>query len=125
MESLAKNHDAHLENLLRFYSAYDLRQQRVGFAVARHVGVPEEKAQVRTGSARKEKHISKANLTEAGTSICKQIPATTAGILNWFWQEHMMVWGIDVDAPIRLATYDAPAPFWHMDWIHFEDFSGT
>eukprot|EP00438_Fugacium_kawagutii_P003766 Skav207390 [mRNA] locus=scaffold2421:78060:81049:+ [translate_table: standard] len=30
----------------RFYSAYDLRRQRVGFAVARHVGVPEEKAQV-------------------------------------------------------------------------------
>lgn len=31
--------------LRKFYSAYDLRQQRVGFAVARHVGVPEEKAQ--------------------------------------------------------------------------------
>jgi len=33
----------------RFYSAYDLRRQRVGFAVARHVGVPEEKAQAPDG----------------------------------------------------------------------------
>lgn len=36
----------------------------------------------------RKKHISKPNLTEAGTSICKQIPAATAGILKWFWQEH-------------------------------------
>lgn len=35
--------------ICRFYSAYDLRRQRVGFAVARHVGVPEEKAQVQKG----------------------------------------------------------------------------
>ena len=30
---------------MRFYSAYDLRRRMVGFAVARHVGVEDQKAQ--------------------------------------------------------------------------------
>ena len=40
-----KNSPGNPGSVSRFYSAYDLRNQRVGFAVARHVGVPEERAQ--------------------------------------------------------------------------------
>ncbi|CAK9071104.1 Pepsin B [Durusdinium trenchii] len=38
--------------LRKFYSAYDLRRHRVGFAVARHVGVPEARAQAGSSDVR-------------------------------------------------------------------------
>lgn len=31
--------------LRKFYSAYDRHSERVGFAVARHIGIPDEKSQ--------------------------------------------------------------------------------
>lgn len=48
--------------LRKFYSAYDLRRHRVGFAVARHVGVPEARAQallVSLGSGVQKGFLSK------------------------------------------------------------------
>lgn len=51
--------------LRKFYSAYDLRRQRVGFAVARHVGVPEEKAQALLVS------LSSGKVQKAGAFLSK------------------------------------------------------
>lgn len=50
--------DQGLAGSVRFYSAYDLRRQMVGFAVARHAGVPDQKAQAR-GAYSPARHVAR------------------------------------------------------------------
>ncbi|CAE7184070.1 Gstm5 [Symbiodinium pilosum] len=45
----------------RFYSAYDRHNKRVGFAVARHLGVPDEKSQALLVSLNGAGEVSRGN----------------------------------------------------------------